>query len=268
MAPSPYLVAPGKKLKLSDLPTDDTGPFKDKHDARRPTEENLKKLDKLQEVLYAQAKHALLIVFQAMDGGGKDGAIEHVFSGVNPQGCTVASFKVPTPLESGHDFLWRIHEAAPAKGMIGIFNRSHYESVLVERVKDITPQKIWSKRYDHINNFERMLADEGTTIIKFFLHISWDEQKRRMEKRLADPTKNWKFSAADLKERKRWDDYMEAYQDALRKCSTEYAPWYVVPADHKWFRNWVISDTIIRTLESLDLQFPPPLKDADKIKVK
>lgn len=268
MVPSPYLVAPGKKFKLSECPTDDTGPFKDKHDAKRPTADNLKQLDKLQEVLYAQAKHALLIVFQAMDGGGKDGAIEHVFRGVNPQGCSVASFKVPTPLESAHDFLWRIHAATPSRGMIGIFNRSHYESVLVERVKDLTPEKVWSRRYDHVNNFEKMLADEGTTIIKFFLHISWDEQKARMEKRLADPTKNWKFSAADLKERKRWDAYMEAYQDALRKCSTEHAPWYVVPADHKWFRNWVVSDTIIRTLESLDLQFPPPLKDADKIKVK
>lgn len=268
MVPSPYLVAPGKKFKLADCPTDDTGQFKDKADARRSTKENLKKLDKLQEVLYAQGKHALLVVFQAMDGGGKDGAISHVFAGVNPQGCTVASFKVPTPLEAAHDFLWRIHAAAPARGMIGIYNRSHYESVLVERVKDLTPEKVWSKRYDHINHFEKMLADEGTTIIKFFLHISWEEQKRRMEKRLADPTKNWKFSPADLKERKRWDDYMEAYQDALRKCSTDYAPWYVVPADHKWFRNWVVSDTIIRTLETLDLQYPPPLKDAEKIKVK
>lgn len=268
MVPSPYLVAPGKKFKLADCPTDDSGRFKDKQEAKRPTEDNLKKLDKLQEVLYAQSKHALLVVFQAMDGGGKDGAIKHVFRGVNPQGCSVTSFKVPTPLESAHDFLWRIHNAAPARGMIGIFNRSHYESVLVERVKNLTPEKVWSKRYDHINHFEKMLTDEGTTIIKFFLHISWEEQKRRMEKRLADPTKNWKFSPTDLKERKRWDDYMDAYQDALRKCSTDYGPWYIVPADHKWFRNWVVSDTIIRTLESLDLQFPPPLKDADKIKVK
>lgn len=268
MVPSPYLVTPGKKIKIADLPTDSTGDFKDKKDAKKPTRENLRKLDKLQEVLYAQAKHAVLIVFQAMDGGGKDGAIEHVFSGVNPQGCTVTSFKQPTHLELEHDFLWRIHAACPAKGMIGIFNRSHYESVLVERVKDLVPEDVWSRRYDHINHFERLLADEGTTILKFFLHISWEEQKRRMEKRLADPTKNWKFDANDLKERKRWDDYMAAYQDALRKCSTEWAPWYVVPADHKWYRNCVISDTIVRTLETLDLQFPPPLKNADKIKVK
>jgi len=268
MVPSPYLVKPGKKFKLSDHATDDKGRFKDKGDAVKPVRENLAKLDKLQQVLYAQSKHAILIVFQAMDGGGKDGAISHVFSGVNPQGCNVTSFKVPTPAELAHDFLWRIHHATPERGMIGIFNRSHYESVLVERVKNLVPEKVWEKRYDHINNFERTLADEGTTIIKFFLHISWEEQKERMERRLADPTHNWKFSPSDLKERKRWDDYMEAYQDALKRCSTECAPWYVVPADHKWFRNWVVSDTIIRTLESLDLQYPPPMKNADKVKVK
>ena len=268
MIESPYLVTPGKKFKLSDIPTDDTGPFKDKKDAKKPIKDNLKKLAKLQDVLYAQSKHAFLVVLQGMDGSGKDGAISHVFRGVNPQGCTVTSFKVPTPQEATHDFLWRHHVAAPARGMIGIHNRSHYEAVLVERVKNITPEEVWSKRYNHISNFEHMLADEGTTIVKFYLHMSYEEQKRRMEKRLADPTRNWKFSPSDLKERKRWDDYMEAYHDALRKCSTEWGPWYVVPADHKWYRNWAISDTIVRTLESLDLQFPPPLKNADKIKVK
>lgn len=267
MVDSPYLVTPGKKIKISDFPTDDTGKFKDKQDAKVPTQKNLKKLRNLQDVLYAQAKHSLLIVLQAMDGGGKDGTIKHVFSGVNPQGCGVTSFKVPTSVEAAHDFLWRCHTPAPAKGMIGIYNRSHYESVLVERVKDLVPEKLWSKRYDHINNFERMLSDEGTVILKFFLNISYDEQKRRMIKRLSDPTKNWKFSPADLKERARWDDYMEAYQDALRRCSTEWAPWYAVPADHKWFRNWVVSDTIVRALEKLNLHYPPPLKDADKVKV-
>ena len=268
MIDSPYLATPGKKLKLADIPTDDTGDFKDKKDAAKETDHQLKELRKLQEVLYAQGKHALLVVLQAMDGGGKDGAIEHVFSGVNPQGCTVTSFKQPTPLELAHDFLWRIHHAVPAKGMIGIFNRSHYESVLVERVKDLVPEKVWRKRYEHINHFEKMLADEGTTIVKFFLHISWKEQKERMEARLADPRKNWKFSPSDLKERERWDDYQEAYQDALRECSTPHAPWYVVPADHKWFRNWLISEVLVKTLENLDLQFPPPLQDADKIKVR
>ena len=268
MVDSPFLVTPGKKFKLSDIPTDDTGKFKDKKDAAKDTEGHLKELSKLQDVLYAQGKHAVLVVLQAMDGGGKDGAISHVFSGVNPQGCTVTSFKQPTPLELAHDFLWRIHHAAPAKGMIGIFNRSHYESVLVERVKDLVPEKVWRKRYDHINHFEKMLSDEGTSIVKFFLHISWKEQKERMEARLADPSKNWKFSPSDLKERERWDDYQEAYQDALRECSTPYAPWYVVPGDHKWFRNWLISSVLVKTLEGLDLQYPPPLHDADKIVVR
>ena len=267
MLDSPYLVPPDSKFKLSKCRTDDTRPFKNKADAADAIADNLKKLDKLQDVLYAQSKHAVLIVLQAMDGGGKDGAIKHVFSGINPQGCSVTSFKAPTSLELAHDFLWRVHLAAPPKGMIGIFNRSHYESVLVERVKKLVPQKLWAKRYHHINAFEKMLADEGTTIVKFFLNISWEEQKCRMEKRLADPTKNWKFSPEDLKERKRWDRYMEAYQDAFRRCSKPWAPWYVVPADNKWFRNWVISDTLVRTLERLDLQFPSPLQGAAEIKV-
>ena len=268
MVDTPYLVEPGKKFRISDFSTDDTGKFKDKSDARAAIRNNVKKLKKLQDVLYAQGKYAVLIVLQAMDAGGKDGTIKHVFSGVNPQGCTVTSFKAPTHLELWHDYLWRIHTAAPARGMIGIFNRSHYESVLVERVKDLVPEKVWSKRYDHINHFERTLSDEGTIILKFFLNISWEEQKRRMEKRLADPRKNWKFSPDDLKERKRWDDYMEAYQDALRRCSTEWAPWYAVPSDNKWFRNWVVGDTIARALEKLDLHYPPPLKNLDKVRVK
>jgi len=267
MVESPYLVSPDSKFKLSKYSTDETKPFKDKADAADAIEKNLNKLVKLQDILYAQSKHAVLIVLQAMDGGGKDGAIKHVFSGINPQGCAVTSFKAPTTLESAHDFLWREHVAAPPKGMIGIFNRSHYESVLVERVRELVPEKVWSRRYQHINAFEQMLADEGTTIIKFFLNISWEEQKRRMEKRLADPTHNWKFSPDDLKERKRWDDYMEAYETALRRCSMPHAPWYVVPADHKWFRNWVLSDTIVRTLEELDLKYPPPLKHANRVKV-
>jgi PPK2 family polyphosphate:nucleotide phosphotransferase len=267
MIDSAYLVKPGKKIKLSDFPTDDTGDFKDKEDALKPTKAHLRKLVELQDVLYAQAHYAVLIVFQAMDGGGKDGAIKHVFSGVNPQGCSVTSFKVPTPLELAHDFLWRVHVACPAKGMIGIFNRSHYESVLVERVKALVPEKVWEKRYKHINQFERCLAEENTVILKFFLHISYDEQKRRMQRRLDDPSRNWKFSPSDLKERKRWDDYMEAYDDALSKCSTDYAPWYVVPADHKWYRNYVISDLIVRRLKKLDLHYPPPMENLNKIKV-
>jgi PPK2 family polyphosphate:nucleotide phosphotransferase len=268
MIDSPYLVEPGKKFTLADHKPGETGKFSDKRDAAEENDKNLKALRKLQDKLYAQGKHAILIVLQAMDGGGKDGTISKVFSGVNPQGCVVHSFKRPTELEVSHDFLWRIHTAAPQKGMIGIFNRSHYESVLVERVKDLVPESVWSKRYDHINHFEDLLADEGTTIIKFFLNISWEEQKERMEARLANPKKNWKFDPEDLKNRERWDDYMAAYQDAVGQCSTKHAPWYVVPADHKWFRNWLVSDILVRTLEKLDLKYPPPLKDAEDIKVK
>jgi PPK2 family polyphosphate:nucleotide phosphotransferase len=268
MIDSPYLVKPGKKFKLSEWKTSDTGPFKHKKEAAAATEKLLKRLIWLQDKLYAEAQHTILVVFQAMDGGGKDGAINHVFSGVNPQGCTVTSFKAPSKEELAHDYLWRVHRATPPKGMIGIFNRSHYESVLVERVKKLVPRDVWSRRYDHINGFEKLLSDEGTTLIKFFLDISWEEQKIRMEKRLADPHKNWKFDPEDLKNRDRWDDYMAAYQDAIRNCSTRAGPWYVVPADHKWFRNWLISDILVRTLEKLDLKYPPPLKDVDEIRVK
>ena len=268
MIDSPYLAEPGKKFRIADRRTDDTGHFKDKKSAREESKANIRRLVKLQDKLYASANRAVLIVLQAMDGGGKDGSISHVFSGVNPQGCTVTSFKQPTHLELAHDYLWRVHAAAPAKGMIGIFNRSHYESVLVERVKKLVPEETWSRRYDQINHFEKLLSDERTVILKFFLNISFDEQKRRMEKRLADPQKNWKFDPEDLKNRDRWDDYMAAYEDAVKKCSTRHAPWYVVPADHKWFRNWVISDVLTRTLEKLDLHYPPPLKDAEDIHVK
>jgi PPK2 family polyphosphate:nucleotide phosphotransferase len=267
MFDSPYLVQPGKKFKLSDRKTNDTGPFTDRGEAEPVTKKTVAQLHDMQDELYAQAKHAVLIVFQAMDAGGKDGAIDHIFSGVNPQGCSVTSFKRPTPEELAHDFLWRIHAATPRKGMIGIFNRSHYESVLVERVRKIVPKDVWSDRYEHIRNFEKMLADEGTTILKFFLHISKDEQKERLESRLKDPAKNWKFDPGDLAERKLWDEYQEAYEDALRETSTKYAPWYVVPADRKWFRNWVISETIVQTMKDLDLKFPPPVEGLEKIVV-
>jgi PPK2 family polyphosphate:nucleotide phosphotransferase len=267
MIDSPYRAKPGQKHNLSKISTDDTGDFEAKEDAADATAKNLKRLSKLQELLYAESKHAVLIVLQAMDTGGKDGAIEHVFSGVNPQGCDVTSFKVPTPLEARHDFLWRIHQAVPPKGMIGIFNRSHYESLLVERVHSLVPKKVWSKRFDRINEFEKLLVDEGTTIIKFFLHISKDEQKRRLQARLDDKKRHWKFSVADVHERKLWDDYQAAYEDVLRKCSTPDAPWYIVPADHKWFRNWVLGDTIVRTLEKLRMDFPPPAEGLDEVKI-
>ena len=267
MVDSPYLVEPGSKFKLSKAKTDDTGKFGGKEDAAAATKKNLDRLAELQELLYAESKHALLVVLQAMDTGGKDGTIEFVFSGCDPQGCQVTAFKAPTPIELAHDFLWRVHAAAPPKGMVGIFNRSHYESLLVERVKKLVPQKVWSRRYDHVNAFERVLADEGTTVVKFFLHISKDEQKRRLESRLKEPHKQWKFNPADLDERKLWDDYMEAYEDALRLCSQDYAPWYVVPSDRKWYRNWVVSDVLVRTLEGLDMKYPDPAPGLDRIVV-
>jgi PPK2 family polyphosphate:nucleotide phosphotransferase len=257
MIDSPYLVKPGKGIKLRRLSTKNPKKY-DKDDTEIVTTKNLDKLRELQEILYAQAKHAVLIVLQAMDAGGKDSTSRSIFSGVNPQGCNVSSFKVPSEEELSHDYLWRIHHRCPRKGMIVIFNRSHYESVLVERVKNLVPKKVWSKRYDHINDFEQMLADEGTTIIKFFLNISQKEQGERMQSRLDDPTKRWKFNPADLVERRSWDQYMKAFQDALSKCSTRHAPWYVVPADNKWYRNLVVSEIIVRTLAKLDLKYPDP----------
>jgi PPK2 family polyphosphate:nucleotide phosphotransferase len=268
MVDSPYLVKPGKAFKLSKIDPDDRGKFRHSDEAAGEVEKNLEALDHLQEVLYAQAKYALLIVFQAMDAGGKDGAIEHIFSGVNPQGCSVASFKVPSHLELAHDYLWRYHMAVPRKGMIGIFNRSHYESVLVERVKGIAPKKVWRKRYDQINNFESMLAAENTVILKFFLHISKDEQRDRLQARLDEPDKNWKFDPNDLVERKRWDDYMDAFEDAVTNCSTPEAPWYVIPSNRKWFRNWAISDIIVRKMKELPLEYPKAVEDLGKYKVK
>jgi len=265
---SPYRVEPGKKIDLSKWSTDDAGPFSGKEDARSDIKKNLKRLIELQELLYASAGHAVLIVLQAMDAGGKDGAIEHVFSGVNPQGCNVTSFKEPSHEELSHDYLWRYHLACPRRGMMEIFNRSHYESVLVERVSNIVSKDVWLQRYDQINDFERMLVSENTLILKFFLHISKKEQKKRLEARLEDKSKQWKISPSDLVTRKHWDQYTEAFEDALRRCSTDVAPWYVVPADHKWFRNWVLSDTIVRAMQKLEMKLPPPAKGLDKIKVK
>jgi PPK2 family polyphosphate:nucleotide phosphotransferase len=268
MIDSPYRVKPGKKVDLANWATDDTGDFKTKSDAKPLVEKNLEKLIRLQDLLYGSGKYALLVVLQALDAGGKDGAISHVFSGVNPQGCFVHSFKVPSHEELAHDYLWRYHNACPPRGMIEIFNRSHYESVLVERVHGIAPREIWRHRFGQLNDFERMLHSERTIILKFFLHISKAEQKRRLEARLKDKSKNWKLSPDDLRERKYWDHYTGAMQDVLQHCSTEEAPWYVVPADHKWFRNWVLSDTIVRTLEKLKMKYPPAPEGLLKIKIK
>jgi PPK2 family polyphosphate:nucleotide phosphotransferase len=268
MLESPYLVTPGSKLKLSEFSPDDTGSFSKKDQAVEETQKLIEKLADLQNVLYAESKHAVLVVLQAIDAGGKDGTIRHVFSGINPQGCNVTSFKTPTDLEKAHDFLWRVHAQVPRKGMMGIFNRSHYESVLVERVKNLTPKSVWSQRYEHINAFEKMLSDEGVTILKFFLHISKKEQKHRMMARIDQQSKNWKFNPDDLADRELWDSYMEAYQDAMRRCSTKHAPWYIVPADHKWFRNWLVVDVLVRTLSGLDLKYPAPQQGLERIKLK
>jgi PPK2 family polyphosphate:nucleotide phosphotransferase len=219
------------------------------------------RLGELQELLFAEGKHKILVVLQAMDTGGKDGTIRRVFSGVNPQGVHVASFKVPTPEELAHDYLWRVHKVVPGKGEMVIFNRSHYEDVLVVRVHNLVPPEVWGARFEQINNFERLLAETGTTILKFYLHIDLDEQKQRLQDRLDDPAKHWKFRLGDLKERKLWPEYMEAYEDALGKTSTSYAPWYVIPANRKWYRDLVIASILIETLEGLEMKFPPAEED-------
>lgn len=255
---NPYLVQPDKKLDLTKHDPDGRSQFDGSKDDAQPELEKLNtRLTELQELLYAEGKHRLLIVLQAMDTGGKDGTIRRVFSGVNPQGVRVASFKAPTPQELAHDYLWRIHKHVPGNGEIVIFNRSHYEDVLIVRVHNLVPPEDWAKRYQHINDFERLLADTGTTILKFFLHIDLDEQKERLQSRLDNPEKHWKFNIGDLAERKRWPEYMQAYQDALQKTSTGYAPWYVIPANRKWYRDLVISRIIVETLEGLNMQYPP-----------
>jgi PPK2 family polyphosphate:nucleotide phosphotransferase len=230
-------------------------------------EADQQRLDVLQEALYAEGKHALLIVLQGMDTSGKDGSIRHVFSSVDPQGVQVTSFKVPTADELARDFLWRIHRAVPPKGMIGIFNRSQYEDVLVVRVHNLVPESIWRERYDHINRFEEMLHEHGTTILKFFLHISKAEQKKRLTERRDTPEKQWKFSLGDLKERAYWDAYQAAYEAVLTHCNTPYAPWHIVPANSKWYRNYVIARTVRETLERLNPQFPTPEKGIESVEI-
>ncbi|HVX66508.1 MAG TPA: polyphosphate kinase 2 family protein [Bryobacteraceae bacterium] len=260
-----FRVPPRTAIKLSKIATDDTAGIDSKQAANGRLQHNITRLAALQYRLAAENKRALLIILQAMDAGGKDGTIRHVMSGLNPQGCRVVPFKVPAGAETAHDFLWRIHHNVPAFGEIGIFNRSQYEDVLVVRVHDLVPKAVWSRRYEQINAFEKMLADNGTTILKFFLHISRDEQKRRLEARIDDPSKNWKIVPSDLSERKYWQDYQDAYQDAIRNCSTEWAPWFVIPADRKWFRNLVVSEIIADTLAAMKLRTPKPAMDLSKV---
>ncbi len=262
------IVTPGSKARLARRDPGATPGFKDKESCLELLEKNVARLAELQYLLYAESRRAILILFQALDAGGKDGTIRHVMSGLNPQGCRVTSFKVPSAEEVRHDYLWRIHQAVPQSGEVGIFNRSHYEDVLVVRVHKLVPKEVWSKRYEQINSFEKELTDNRVTILKFFLHISKDEQKKRFEERLKDPTKNWKLSEADFTERKCWDDYQTAYEEALSKCSTPWAPWYVIPSDHKWFRNVAVSHLIVEALEGLDMKFPAPSIDVSRVRIR
>ncbi len=251
-----YRVEPGQRIDLSTIDPDDTGGYAHKDEAESAINAQHTRLEALQARLYAESKQSLLIVLQALDAGGKDGTIRHVFHGVNPQGCRVWSFKQPSSEELAHDFLWRYHRKTPPRGMITIFNRSQYEDVLVVRVMKLVPEDVWRQRYQMINEFEQMLTRNGTTILKFFLNISKDEQKTRLESRLERPDKRWTFSRDDLQTRRLWDEYMTAFQDAINTCSTAYAPWYVVPANHKWYRNLVVARTIADTLEAMNPQFP------------
>lgn len=261
-----YRVTSEKPVKLADWDPDFTDSYPDdKSKGKKKAEKLNARLETLQELLFAEHKHKLLIVLQGMDTSGKDGVIQHVFDGVNPQGVQVANFKVPTAEELDHDYLWRVHKHTPGRGMITIFNRSHYEDVLVVRVHNLVAEQVWSKRYDQINNFERLLAEEGTTILKFFLHISLDEQKKRLQERLDNQEKRWKFNPGDLKERARWEEYKQAYESVLNKTSTPWAPWYIIPSNKKWYRNIVISSIIINALESFDMKFPEPEENLDDI---
>ena len=261
------IVIPGELVSLDDYPPEYTGTYEKKGQTKKRLKKLHKQLLELQGLLYAESQHAVLIILQGMDTCGKDGTIRKVMSGINVQGCDVFSFKVPTADELSRDFLWRAHRSVPAKGKIGIFNRSHYEDVLVVRVHDLVPESVWSQRYQQINDFERMLVENGTVVLKFYLHISKDEQKERLESRIEDPTKHWKVEASDIRERAYWEDYMQAYEVMLQKCSTEWAPWHIIPANKKWYRNLVITERIVDTLKKLDMRYPEPSVDITKLRI-
>ncbi len=260
-----YRVEPGKPIKLSDMNPDESEHYGTDEEVAAELERLRRKLENLQERLWAEQKQSLLVVLQAIDTGGKDGTIKGVLDGVNPQGCQIWGFKVPSAEEASHDFLWRIHSKTPSYGMITVFNRSHYEEVLIVRVKNFVPEDVWKQRYGVINDFERSLSLNNTTVVKFFFNITKAEQKRRLQSRIDTPDKRWKFSSADLVERALWDDYMVAYQDAVNKCSTDYAPWYIVPSNKKWYRNLVVARTLVDTLEAMNPQYPQPEANLDKI---
>lgn len=262
-----FMVEPGSKVRLAKIDPDFTGKHS-RQAAIAATAQQIERIDRLQYLLYADASQSLLIVLQGLDAAGKDGLIRHLFSGVNPQGVSVVAFKKPTEAEAAHDFLWRIHRRAPARGEIVIYNRSHYEDVLIVRVHKLVPHAVWSKRYDQINDFEKILSDNGTRILKFYLHISPQEQLARFKARLDDPTRQWKISEADYSERERWPQYIEAYEDALERTSSKHAPWYVIPANHKWFRNLAVSQIVCDTMEDMGLTLPRARVDLTSIRRK
>jgi PPK2 family polyphosphate:nucleotide phosphotransferase len=266
--PDDFRVKPGTKMRLADWSTRTSEGFSgDKIEANAILAILNEQLATLQQKLYAESKHKLLIVLQGMDSSGKDGTIKHVFRTINPVGVKVANFKRPNDVELAHDYLWRVHEHTPRNGRIVIFNRSHYEDVLVVRVNDLVPEKVWHKRYEHIRGFEQMLADEGTTVVKLFLHISRDEQRARLQERLDNPAKHWKFEHGDVAERAHWEAYIRAYEDALGETSTKSAPWYVVPSDRKWYRNLLISQLLIDKLDALDMKYPEPAAGIENITI-
>ena len=258
---------PGQTVSLSTIQADGKAYHPDRKKAEKEFKSLRREFRDLQARFYAEDKKKLLIVFQAMDAGGKDGTIRAVMQGINPQGVNITSFKAPSKIELAHDFLWRIHMAVPRRGMIGIFNRSHYEDVLIVRVDNLVPESVWHPRYQRINDFEQLLTSTGTTILKFYLHISKEEQRERFQERVDIRAKNWKFSFEDLEKRKQWDDYMSAYEEMLQRTTTEDAPWYVIPSNHNWYRNLAVERVIVNTLRQLDPQYPPPEGDVTGIMV-
>jgi PPK2 family polyphosphate:nucleotide phosphotransferase len=261
------IVKPDSKIRLKHFDPDYHGKHKSRESALPEIQKNLQKMEQLQYLMYAENKHSLLIVLQGLDAAGKDGVVRHVLTGMNPEGCVSVNFKQPTKEDLAHDFLWRVHPHVPGKGSVVIFNRSHYEDVLVVRVHGLAPEKVWSKRYDQINDFEQLIATENnTTILKFFLHISKQEQLERFKKRLDDPARQWKISDSDYKERDYWKDYTEAFEDVLTRTSTEHAPWFIIPSNHKWFRNLAISQIITRAMEEMNMQLPKPTVNLTQIR--
>jgi PPK2 family polyphosphate:nucleotide phosphotransferase len=260
-----YLVKPGKKISLKDVDPNDVGDWAGRKDeAKSKLVEVRQRLDALQDVMYAEHKQKLLIVIQAMDTAGKDGTIRAVFEGVNPQGVRVANFKVPTPIEMDHDYLWRVHPQVPGKGEIVVFNRSQYEEVLVVRVHKLVPEATWKRHYQQINDFERMLSEEGVTLLKIFLHIDLEEQKQRLLERIDTPEKRWKFNPGDLGERKLWNDYMGAYEDMLNQTSTDWAPWHTIPANHNWYRNLIVANLLVETMEGFKMTYPNAVENIEQ----